>query len=102
MTTMEMDALRIELVRAILDTDDMKVLDSVRRTLRRAREKVAGKRAARPAQEPADAHLMCEDEVEYITKEEILDGIRQGLTEMYRAKRMGEKLMTGEELLNEL
>jgi len=99
---MEMDALRIELVRAILDTDDRKVLDSVRRTLRRAKEKVTGKRAAPPEEESAEDHMVCEDETEYITKEEILDGIREGLTEMYRAKRTGERLKTLQEVIDEM
>jgi hypothetical protein len=42
------------------------------------------------------------EEEEYISKEELLDGIRKGLQEMQEARRTGKKLMTAEELLNEL
>jgi urease gamma subunit len=42
------------------------------------------------------------EEVEYIEKEEILNSIREGLREIKEARRTGRKLMTAEELLNEL
>jgi hypothetical protein len=43
-----------------------------------------------------------QEEVEYIEKEEILNSIRKGLSEIKEARRTGRKLMTAEELLNEL
>ena len=43
-----------------------------------------------------------QEEVEYIEKEEILNSIREGLREIKEARRTGRKLMTAEELLNEL
>ena len=45
---------------------------------------------------------MEKEEVEYIEKEEILNSIREGLREIKEARRTGRKLMTAEELLNEL
>lgn len=42
------------------------------------------------------------DEMEYITKDEILAGIDNGLKEMAERKRTGKKAMTLDELINEL
>ena len=42
------------------------------------------------------------EENEYIEKQEILDAIRDGLLEIKEARSSGRKLMTAEELLNEL
>lgn len=42
------------------------------------------------------------EETEYISKEEVMDGIREGLTEMFRAQRMGIKQKTLQELIDEL
>ena len=42
------------------------------------------------------------EEKEYIEKQEILDAIRDGLLEIKEASSSGRKLMTAEELLNEL
>ena len=42
------------------------------------------------------------EEKEYIEKQEILDAIRDGLLEIKEARSCGRKLMTAEELLNEL
>ena len=42
------------------------------------------------------------EEKEYIEKQEILDAIRDGLLEIKEARLSGRKLMTAEELLNEL
>ncbi|MBQ2852051.1 MAG: hypothetical protein IJE76_01510 [Bacteroidales bacterium] len=42
------------------------------------------------------------EEKEYIEKQEILDAIRYGLLEIKEARSSGRKLMTAEELLNEL
>lgn len=46
--------------------------------------------------------LQEEDEVEYISKAEILNGIREGLTEYYTAKKEGKNQKTLEEWLDEL
>ena len=46
--------------------------------------------------------LLEEDEVEYISKAEILNGIREGLTEYYTAKKNGKVLPLAEDLLDEL
>lgn len=102
MTTMELDAMRNQLARTILETEDMNVLQRVRRVLQRATDQVAGTYQEYAADYRTDAGKACEEEVEYISKQEILDGIREGLTEVYRAQRTGEKLKTAEELLNEL
>ena len=83
MTTMELNAMRGELAREILNIESIELLQKVQRYI---------KRAVKVEQE----------EVEYIEKEEILNSIREGLSEIKEARRTGRKLMTAEELLNEL
>ena len=90
MATLDIDALRIELMRDILDTDDLEVLRTVKRSLTHALAKVKQQQVVR------------EEEVEYISKQEILNGIREGLTEFYQAKKAGEELPDAEDLFNEL
>ena len=57
--------MRVELVRDIVATDDLDVLKAVKRTFTRALAK-------------AKESVVREEQVEYITKQEILDGIREG------------------------
>ena len=83
MTTMELNAMRGELAREILNIESIELLQKVQRYI---------KRAVKVEQE----------EVEYIEKEEILNSIREGFREIKEARRTGRKLMTAEELLNEL
>ena len=83
MTTMELNAMRGELAREILNIESIELLQKVQRYI---------KRAVKVEQE----------EVEYIEKEEILNSIREGLREIKEARRTGRKLMSAEELLNEL
>ena len=83
MTTMELNAMRGDLAREILNIESIELLQKVQRYI---------KRAVKVEQE----------EVEYIEKEEILNSIREGLREIKEARRTGRKLMTAEELLNEL
>ena len=83
MTTMELNAMRGELAREILNIESVELLQKVQRYL---------KRVMKPEKE----------ELEYIEKEEILDSIREGLREIKEARRTGRKLMAAEELLNEL
>ncbi|WP_298551164.1 hypothetical protein [uncultured Parabacteroides sp.] len=90
MATLDIDALRIELMRDILDTDDLEVLRTVKRSLTHALAKVKQQQVVR------------EEEVEYISKQEILNGIREGLTEFYQAKKAGKEQKTLEEILNDL
>ena len=89
MATLDIDALRIELMRDILDTDDLEVLRTVKRSLTHALAKV-------------QQQVVREEEVEYISKQEILNGIREGLTEFYQAKKAGKEQKTLEEILNDL
>ena len=83
MTTMELNAMRGELAREILNIENIELLKKVQRYLKRAMKTE-------------------KEEVEYIEKEEILNSIREGLLEIKEARRTGRKLMTAEELLNEL
>ena len=83
MKTMELNAMRGELAREILNIESMELLQKVQRYLKRAMKTE-------------------KEEVEYIEKEEILNSIREGLLEIKEARRTGRKLMTAEELLNEL
>ena len=83
MTTMELNAMRGELAREILNIESIELLQKVQRYLKRAMKTE-------------------KEEVEYIEKEEILNSIRKGLREIKEAQRTGRKLMSAEELLNEL
>ena len=83
MTTMELNAMRGELARDILNIESLELLQKIQRYI---------KRAVKTEQE----------EEEYIEKEEILNSIREGLKKVKEARRTGQKLMTAEELLNEL
>ena len=83
MTTMELNAMRGELAREILNIKSIELLQKVQRYLKRAMK-------------------VEREEGEYIEKEEILDYIREGLREIKEARRTGRKLMDAEELLNEL
>ena len=83
MKTMELNAMRGELAREILNIESMELLQKVQRYLKRAMKTE-------------------KEEVEYIEKEEILNSIREGLLEIKEARRTGRKLMSAEELLNEL
>lgn len=83
MTTMELNALRGELARDILNIESVELLSKIQRYIKRTLK-------------------VEQEEVEYIEKEEILNSIREGLKEIKEARRTGRKLMTAEELLNEL
>jgi hypothetical protein len=82
MSTLEFNALRGELAREMLNIESIEVLQKVQRALRRA--------------------IKQEQKEEYIEKEEILASVREGLLEVKHAHETGVKLMTAEELLNEL
>lgn len=82
MSTLEFNALRDELAREMLNIESIEVLQKVQRALRRA--------------------IKQEQKEEYIEKEEILAAVREGLLEVKHAHETGVKLMTAEELLNEL
>ena len=81
-STLEFNALRGELAREMLNIESIEVLQKVQRALRRA--------------------IKQEQKEEYIEKEEILSAVREGLLEVKHAHETGVKLMTAEELLNEL
>ncbi len=83
MTRMELNALRGELARDILNIESVELLSKIQRYIKRTLK-------------------VEQEEVEYIEKEEILNSIREGLKEIKEARRTGRKLMTAEELLNEL
>ena len=83
MTTMELNAMRGELAREILNIENIELLQKVQLYVKRAMKTE-------------------KEEVEYIEKEEILNSIREGLREIKEAQRTGRKLMSAEELLNEL
>ena len=83
MTTMELNAMRGELAREILNIESIELLQKVQRYIKRT-VKVE------------------KEEPEYIEKEEVLNSIREGLREIKEAQRTGRKLMDAEDLLNEL
>ena len=83
MTTMELNAMRGELARDILNIESMELLQKVQRYLKRAMKTE-------------------KEEVEYIEKEEILNSIREGLREIKERRRTGRQGMTLQELIDEL
>ena len=83
MTTMELNAMRGELAREILNIDNIELLQKVQRYLKRAMKTE-------------------KEEVEYIEKEEILNSIREGLREIKERRRTGSQGMTLQELIDEL
>ena len=87
-TTMNLDVQRAEIIRQLFATDSPEVLKKVQRTLKNALKTLQTKEE--------------EEETEYISKEEVMDGIREGLTEMFRAQRTGIKQKTLQELIDEL
>ena len=82
---------REALINELRNVDDIDVIQKVQRSLNRALTAV--KKAASKAKE---------EEVEYITKEEIMNDLREAFIEYYSAKKEGRKLKSAEELLNEL
>lgn len=84
---------REALINELRNVDDIDVIQKVQRSLNRALAAV--KKAASKAKEE-------EDEEEYISKEEIMDSLRESLTEMYIAQRDGIKRKTLQEVIDEL
>ena len=82
---------REALINELRNVDDIDVIQKVQRSLNRALTAV--KKAASKAKE---------EEVEYISKEEIMDSLRESLTEMYTAQRDGIKRKTLQEVIDEL
>ena len=83
MTTMELNAMRGELAREILNIENIELLQKVQRYIKRAMKTE-------------------KEEVEYIEKEEILNSIREGLREIKERRRTGRQGMTLQELIDEL
>lgn len=82
---------REALINELRNVDDIDVIRKVQRSLNRALATV--KKTENKAKE---------EEVEHISKEEIMDSLRESLTEYYLAQKEGRKLRPAEELLNEL
>jgi C4-type Zn-finger protein len=80
---MELNAMRGELAREILNIENIELLQKVQRYLKRAMKTE-------------------KEEVEYIEKEEILNSIREGLREIKERRRTGRQGMTLQELIDEL
>lgn len=88
MKTMELEAKKASLVRDILvEVDDIEVLRKLQKAYKRVKTQVKKKE---------------EESVEYISKEEVLEGIDVGLKEMQERKRSGRKAKTLQALIDEL
>lgn len=90
MTTMELKSLKMDLVEELLSINDKETLTRVKNYLKKLNSKVKAKVTS------------SEEEIEYISKEELLAGIDVGLREMQERKRSGRKARTLDELINEL
>lgn len=84
-TEQKLDVTRSEIIRDLFSVHTQEALNSISRSVKRMLKREEA-----------------EEETEYISKQEVLDGIRQGLTEFYRAQRTGQPLKDAEELINEL
>lgn len=82
MTTMELDAARADIIRQLFEVESMDTIKALKRTLSRYLKREAA------------------EETEYISKEKVLEGIRQGLKEMYEAKRTGNLIAQGRYSMN--
>lgn len=82
---------REALINELRNVDDIDVIQKVQRSLNRALAAV--KKAASKAKE---------EEVEYISKEELEQRYLRAFTQMYRAKKEGWKLKSLRELIDEL
>lgn len=91
MSTITLESIQNELIREILDIKNVKVLESVRKTLVHAKEEME-----------SVSTMVAEDEEPYMTKSEIMDGLSEACKDI---KLMREGKLKGrpiEELLNEL
>ena len=86
MSTITLESIQNELIREILDIKNVKVLESVRKTLVHAKKEME-----------SISTMVAEDEEPYMTKSEIMDGLSE--TCMREGKLKGRPI---EELLNEL
>lgn len=87
MKTMELEAKKASLVRDILvEVDDIEFLRKLQKAYERVKTQVKKK----------------EEATEYISKEEVLEGIDVGLKEMQERKRSGRKAKTLQALIDEL
>lgn len=82
MTTIELDARKVQLTREILNVDSIEVLDKLQKAFNRVISK---------------ANTAKEDDAEYISKEEILAGIDAGLKDLKAGRKTSAR-----EFLNEL
>ena len=99
MTTMELNAMRCELAREILNVDSSEMLQKLQRYFKRLKKEQSTKTYA--IQEDSSM-VVAEDEVPYRTKAEILAGVEHAFMEvkMYREGKL--QLKTLEEALDEL
>ncbi|WP_044263710.1 hypothetical protein [Bacteroides timonensis] len=86
---MNLDVQRAEIIRQLFATDNPEVLKKIQRTLKNAQKNLQNK-------------AVTEEETEYISKEEVMNGIRKGLTEMSLAQRTGKRQKTLQEVIDEL
>lgn len=84
-TTIDLQAEKLALISSICNVNSVSVIKSLKRSFERT---LAKERKA--------------ESEEYISKEEILAGIRQGLIEVKEAREKGTKLMDARQLINEL
>lgn len=84
-TTIDLQAEKLALISSICNVNSVSVIKSLKRSLERT---LAKERKA--------------ESEEFISKEEILAGIRQGLMEVKEAREKGTKLMDARQLINEL
>lgn len=84
-STIDLQTEKLDLISSICDIDNISIIKSLKRSLNRT---LAKEREA--------------ESEEYVSKEEILAGIRQGLLEVKEAREKGIKLMDARDLINEL
>jgi hypothetical protein len=99
MTTMELNAMRCELAREILNIDSSEMLLKLQRYFRRLKKEQPQKVYAISEEKTMS---IAEDEVPYRTKDEILAGVERSFDELKLYKDGKLEFRTLEEVLDEL
>ena len=89
--TMSLEAVQTELIRDILNVSDIHILEKLKSVLRREANKA-----------DESAMMVAEDEVPYMTKDEILANVDQACKELKLNLEGKLEFKDAEELLNEL
>lgn len=92
MSTMTLEAMQNELMREILNIDDLHLLEKIKKMIHRNDQKA----------ESATPNVVSEDAAPYMSKAEILEGLAEACKELKQNLEGKLEFKPAEELLNEL